>query len=264
MGENALVVSGLTVRYPTRDRPAVDDVTLEVKRGEVVGVVGESGSGKTTLAMACLGLLKAPAVVGGRVLVGGVDLNQLRPREASAVRGDRVALIPQSAMNALNPVFTIEDQLIEAIQLHRKASRKEARKRVQEALELVHIDPSRARAYPHEFSGGMRQRVLIAMALINQPDLVIADEPTTGLDILVQLDILDLLQELRQRLDLTILFISHDLPVVFRIADRVLFMHEGRLVDETRDLRRFDDVSHDYARLLIGAARELKAPAVVS
>jgi peptide/nickel transport system ATP-binding protein len=264
MGDRALLVQDLNVSLPTRPRPAVDAVSFEVQRGEVVGVVGESGSGKTTLAMACLGLLRAPAVVKGRVLVGGTDLNQLGQHQAAAFRGDRVALIPQSAMNALNPVFTIEDQLIEAIQLHRKVSRAEARERVHGALELVHLDPSRGSAYPHEFSGGMRQRVLIAMALINEPDLVIADEPTTGLDILVQLEILDLLAELRERLDLTLLFISHDLPVVFRIADRVLFMHDGRMVDETRDLRRFDDVSHDYARLLIGAARDLEAPAVVS
>lgn len=255
-----LSLRDLTVSYPDVSRPAVDGVSLSLGAGEIVGVVGESGSGKTSLAMACLGLLRAPAEVSGSVLVCDRDLNRLSVHEAATLRGDRIALIPQSAMNALNPVLTIEAQIVEAIRLHRDVSRAEARERAHAALALVEIPAERARAYPHEFSGGMRQRALIAMAIAMEPDVLVADEPTTGLDLLVQLEIVEVLRGLRGRLGVGILFISHDLPVVFHIADRVLFMHEGRVVDEARDLHGFTDVTHPYARSLIAAARAAQLP----
>jgi peptide/nickel transport system permease protein len=256
-----LSLRDLTVRYPGASRPAVDAVSFSLSAGEIVGVVGESGSGKSSLAMACLGLLRAPAEVAGSVLVRDRDLNRVSAREAATLRGDRIALIPQSAMNALNPVLTIEAQIIEAIRLHRDVSRAAARERAHAALGLVDIPASRARAYPHEFSGGMRQRALIAMAIATEPDVLVADEPTTGLDVLVQLEIIEVLRGLRARLGVGILFISHDLPAVFHIADRVLFMHKGRVVDEARDLDGFTDVTHPYARSLIAAARASQLPA---
>ncbi len=229
-GAALLRITDLTVRYGAS--PAVHGVSLDVRRGEILGVVGSSGSGKSTMAGAIMGLLKAPARVdSGRVLFHGEDLLDASPARLLQLRGGRLALVPQAAMNALNPVLTVGAQIVEAIRLHRPASRQEAYRHARELLERVGIDAVRAGGYPHELSGGMRQRVLIAMALANDPELIIVDEPTTGLDPLIQHGILQLLTEVSERLGAGIVLISHDLAVVAEVADTIAVMNAGRIVE---------------------------------
>ena len=262
-----LVVDDLSVAYGSGDATvlAVDRVSLEIATGELVGVVGESGSGKSTVAAAAVGLLPPAAVItGGAVWIEGHDLAVLPAEQLRRMRGDRVALIPQEAMSALNPVRTIAGQLGEAVRAHRPIRRPEVRRRVSELLTLVGIDPGRARDYPHQLSGGMCQRVVIAMALANDPAVVIADEPTTGLDVLVQADVLDLLDGLRHRLGLALLVVSHDLPVIERIADRIAVMHAGRIVEVGPAARVCTSPEHPYTRLLVGSAVRLQPPAAAS
>ncbi|MCC7367196.1 MAG: dipeptide/oligopeptide/nickel ABC transporter permease/ATP-binding protein [Chloroflexi bacterium] len=249
-----LVVDGLTVEYATAVGTvrAVDDVSLTIRPGEALGIVGESGSGKTTLVTTVLGLLRPPArIATGRVLLAGEDLARARPSDLQRLRGKAVALVPQSAMNALNPVITIGDQVAEAIAVHQALPRPTLRARVSELLALVGIPASRAGAYPHELSGGMRQRVVIAMALANDPALIVADEPTTGLDVLVQAEILTLLADLRRRLGLSILFISHDLPVVLRVVDRLAVMYQGEIVEQGDAREIVAHPTNPYTRRLL-------------
>jgi peptide/nickel transport system ATP-binding protein len=259
-----LAVEGLCVEYvgPAGPVRAVDGATLQIRRGEALGIVGESGSGKTTLATTVLGLLRAPArVTGGRVTLAGHDLARLDAAGLRRLRGKVVALVPQSAMNALNPVMTIGAQVEEAITAHRSLDRAALRARVAELLTLVGIAPERAGAYPHECSGGMRQRVVIAMALANDPDLIVADEPTTGLDLLVQAEILALLADLRARLGLSLLFISHDLPVVVRVVDRLAVMYRGQVVEQGDARAIAAGPRHEYTRRLLASVPRLHAEA---
>lgn len=259
-----LMIAGLQVVYGSGPDQvvAVDGVSLSVAAGELVGLVGESGSGKSTIAAASVGLLSAGAgITAGRVVVGGDDLATLAPAELRRLRGNRVALIPQEAMSALNPVLTIGHQLGEAVRAHQRVSRGEARQRAEALLELVDIDPGRARDHPHQLSGGMRQRVVVAMALANDPAVVIADEPTSGLDVIVQAEVLDLLDSLRRRLDLALLVISHDLPVIERIADRIAVMHAGVLVEVGPAGKISTSPHHPYTRQLVDAAPRLRLPA---
>jgi peptide/nickel transport system permease protein len=260
-------VDGLTVEYasPSGIVRAVDNVSLTIRRGEALGVVGESGSGKTTLVTTVLGLLRPPAqIVAGRVSLAGEDLSTLRPSDFQRLRGKTVALVPQSAMNALNPVMTIGDQIAEAITAHRQVAKPELRARVAELLELVGIPSKRANAYPHEFSGGMRQRVVIAMALANEPDLIVADEPTTGLDVIVQAEILALLADLRARLGLSLLFISHDLPVVLRVVDSLAVMYRGEIVEQGNAREIVADPVHAYTRRLLASVPRLHGAEALS
>ncbi len=262
-GGPALSLEELSVAYTTGgDRVvAVDDVTFAVDAGEILGLVGESGSGKSTLATAVAGLLRPPAtLLAGRVVVSGRDIATLPPDALRRLRGNRVALVPQQAMNALNPVFTIGDQLTEALRLHRDVTRRHARHRAGELLALVGIDPARSHAYPYQLSGGMRQRVVIAMALANEPGLLVADEPTTGLDVLVQAEILALLDDLRRCLDLAILVVSHDLPVILRLADRVAVMREGRIIEEAPAAQLSASPAHPYTQRLLDSTIRLPAP----
>ncbi|MDQ3989701.1 MAG: dipeptide/oligopeptide/nickel ABC transporter permease/ATP-binding protein [Actinomycetota bacterium] len=256
-----LVIEDLTVTYGAH--VAVDRVSLHVAPGELVGLVGESGSGKSTVAGATLGLLPPAArVTGGRVLVCGHDVARIGPTELRALRGRRIGLVPQEAMSALNPVRTVGDQLGEALTAHQRLGRAAVRARTEQLLSLVALDPDRARDYPHQLSGGMRQRVVIAIALAADPDVLVADEPTSGLDLLVQAEVLDLLDALRRRLRLAVLLISHDLPVVQAVADRIAVMRAGELVELGPADRVGTDPEHPYTRRLVEATPRLRLPEV--
>ncbi|SEC59050.1 peptide/nickel transport system ATP-binding protein [Amycolatopsis tolypomycina] len=241
------------------DVEAVRGVGYEVHAGEVVAVVGESGSGKTVTAMSLLGLLPPTARVTGRAELAGRDLYALTPAELREVRGGDVGMVFQEPMSALNPVFTIGDQLVEAIRTHQPLAAPAARERAIELLTLVGLsDPrQRFRSYPHELSGGQLQRVVIAMAVANEPKLLIADEPTTALDVTVQAEILELLRDLRERLGTAILLITHDMGVVADLADRVVVMHDGRVVEQGPVETIFAAPAEEYTRELLGSVVSL-------
>ncbi|MGG1597437.1 dipeptide/oligopeptide/nickel ABC transporter permease/ATP-binding protein [Paenibacillus naphthalenovorans] len=255
-----LEVDRLSVSYPQEKGVvhAIDTVSFAINRGEVVGLVGESGSGKTTVASSIMQLLREPALRTGSIRFDGIDLTSLSPGEMRTLRGKRIALIPQAAMNALNPVMNVQSQLAEAVTAHHAMDKQRLHERVDQVLEQVGLTPAWGSAYPHELSGGMRQRVVIAMALMNEPELIIADEPTTGLDVKVQVDIIRLLADLRQRLGLSMLIISHDLPVVLKLADRILIMKQGHIVDQGPADAIAAAPSHPYTRRLIDAIPRLR------
>ncbi len=233
---------------------AVDDVSFAVARGEVMGLVGESGSGKSITGYSIMGLVDAPGrVVGGRVMLDGVDLMTLSPDEMRAIRGNRIAMIFQDPMMTLNPVLRIDTQMIEAIVAHRKMSADDARKLARKALERVGIPSAEERlsAYPHQFSGGMRQRVAIAIALLNDPDLIIADEPTTALDVTIQGQILYEMQKLTRETGTALIWITHDLSVVAGLADHVSVMYAGRIVEQGTTAQVLGRPRHPYTRGLL-------------
>ena len=239
-----------------RNTRVVDDVSFTVAAGETLCLVGESGSGKSVTAFSILRLLQPPGqIVNGRILFEGQDLLTLSERNMRAVRGARISLIFQEPMTALNPVMRVGDQVAEALTAHNMASRSEARHRAVELLEAVRIpDPTRrVRDYPHQLSGGMRQRVMIAIALACRPPLVIADEPTTALDVTIQAQMLDLIRRLQAEFGLALLLITHDFGVVAEMADRVAVMKAGRIVETgpVREILRTP--SHEYTRQLLAA-----------
>ena len=270
-----LSIDGLTVEFPSAKGAlrAVDDVSLHVNRGETLGLVGESGSGKSMTALAVIGLVPPPGrIAGGSVRFNGADLTGMRERDLRRIRGAGVGFVFQEPMTALNPVFTIGSQLIETLAAHDIASGKAAERKAAELLDAVRLpDPERRlRDYPHQLSGGQRQRALIAMALACDPALLIADEPTTALDVTVQAEILDLLREMKSRLGLALLLITHDLGVVAETADRVAVMYAGRIVEQSPVAELFSDPLHPYTRGLLGSmpgreqGRQLRAiPGVV-
>ena len=253
-----------TFHTPAGRVPAVDGVSLSIERGKTLGLVGESGCGKSVTAMSILRLVAAPGVIeAGEILLrdasGGVlNLVTLPEPRLREVRGGRIGMIFQEPMTSLNPVFTIGDQIAEAVLLHRDVSRAEARGRALEMLELVRMaDPKRRLdEYPHQLSGGMRQRVVIAMALACEPDLIIADEPTTALDVTIQAQILDLLADLRERLGTAILLITHDLGVVAETCDDVAVMYAGRIVEQAPAAALFAKPRHPYTIGLLAARPE--------
>jgi len=231
-----LQVDDLHVSFGTEDGVvrAVDGSSFEVAQGETLAIVGESGSGKSVTAQAIMGLLsRRTADVSGRIVLDGTDLLQLDDDEVRQLRGDRMAMIFQDPLSSLHPFYRIGDQLVEAVRVHRKVSRKEARARAIDGLQRVGIQAPERRIddYPHQLSGGMRQRVMIAMALINEPQLLIADEPTTALDVTVQAQITELMMELQKQTGTTLVVITHDLGVVADMADRVCVMYGGRVVE---------------------------------
>jgi peptide/nickel transport system ATP-binding protein len=250
-GDVLLDIRGLSTEFQTRDGRfrAVDDLDLKVERGETVGLVGESGCGKSMLAYSVLRLVPPPGrVIAGEVMWKGRDLQRLQENELRKVRGREIALIFQEPSAALNPVLSIGDQVSEPLRIHLKMGRKEARDKAEELLRAVRIpDPSRRLAdYPHQMSGGMKQRVLIAMAIACSPDLLIADEPTTALDVTVQAQILDLLSRLKEEYHLSLLLISHDLGVVAQNVDRLAVMYAGRIVEQAEVESTFEEPKHPY------------------
>jgi peptide/nickel transport system ATP-binding protein len=271
-----LEISDLSVVYrtPGGDVRAVEGVNLTLNAGEVVGLCGESGSGKSTLAYGATRLLRPPALVtsgsvnysGRRLTQGGdpVDLLAMTHHELRAMRWREISIVFQSAMNALNPVLRVQEQLLDAVTAHLKMPRHQAKEKAAELLDLVGIPRNRLRSFPHELSGGMRQRVMIAMALAADPEVVIMDEPTTALDVVVQRDILSQVVELKERLGFAVLFITHDLSLLLELADRIAVMYAGQLMETgtSQDIMRTP--AHPYTRGLLnsfpslrGARREL-------
>ena len=252
-----LEVRGLKTVFRTRggEIHAVNDVSFHLDRGELLGVVGESGSGKSVTMMSLIKLLPIPPAElrAGEVLLGGQDLLKMSDDELRAVRGARVGFVFQDPMTSLNPVFTIGDQIAEPLRKHKGMTKPEAEARAVELLELVGISEARSRlkAYPHQFSGGMRQRVMIAIALACDPDVLIADEPTTALDVTIQAQILELVKDLRQKLGMSIIWITHDLGVIAGIADRVMVMYGGQVVEQGPVIELFANPQHPYTRALL-------------
>jgi ABC-type dipeptide/oligopeptide/nickel transport system ATPase component len=242
---------------------AVDDVSFQIAAGETLGLVGESGCGKSVTAFAILRLLQPPGrVTSGRVIFEGRDLLELPEREMRAVRGARISLIFQEPMTALNPVMRVGDQIAEALVVHGIAGQSDARARAVELLNAVHIPDAarRVRDYPHQLSGGMRQRVMIAIALACRPPLVMADEPTTALDVTIQAQVLELLRELKTQYNLALLLITHDFGVIAEMADRVAVMYRGKLVEQGPVRQVLREPSHDYTRALLTAVPGTRTP----
>ena len=263
-----LEVNDLQTHFPTRAGlvRAVDGVSFHLDRGELLGLVGESGCGKSMTALSVMRLIAPPGrIVKGEILFDGKDLLKLSDPEMRQMRGDDIAMIFQDPMTSLNPVFTVGEQIAEALRLHRKMSRKEARQATVEAMREVAIpDPARRLDdYPHQLSGGMRQRVMIAMALACNPKLLIADEPTTALDVTIQAQILELLDELRKQRELAVLLITHDLGVVAEVADRVAVMYTGRIVEESPVDELFARPKHPYTEGLLRSVPKLTSEDVI-
>jgi len=254
-----LSVENLTVKFETRNGTAVavDDVSFSVDKGQILGIVGESGSGKSVSCYSLLGLVPSPPgnVSAGRALFNGQDLLSLSTQELRKVRGNEIAMIFQDPMTCLNPYLTVGEQLIEPLLYHRGKTRVQARLRAIELMTETGIKQAEQRfdSYPHEFSGGMRQRIMIAMALINEPSLLIADEPTTALDVTIQAQILTLISELQKNRELGVIFISHDLAVVKDLADKVIVMKEGKVVERNATKQLFQTPEQDYTKDLLAA-----------
>ena len=235
---------------------AVDGVNFHVRRGEVLGIVGESGCGKSVTSLSIMRLISDPGrIVQGSILFDGEDLVKLSEKEMLSIRGNRISMIFQQPQSSLNPVFRVGDQLAESLQIHKDMNKKESQARAVELLRMVGIpEPeSRAKSYPHEMSGGMAQRVMIAMALSCEPELLIADEPTTALDVTIQAQILDLMRNLRTQTDTAIILITHDLGVVAEMCDRVNVMYAGRIVEKASVEELFASPRHPYTAALIGS-----------
>ena len=272
-GSPVLEISDFSVVYRTRagDVRAVDHVSIDLNAGEVVGLVGESGSGKSTLAYGASRLLRPPALITsgsvryrGRRTAGSADILRLSPDELRQLRWREIAIVFQSAMNALNPVLSVRNQLVDVMRAHLRVSRAEAQDRAARLLDLVGIPRGRLKSYPHELSGGMRQRVMIAMALATEPEIVVMDEPTTALDVVVQRDILVQIVELKERLGFSILFITHDLSLLLELADRIAVMYSGQLLEIGSADAIHHAPAHPYTKGLLnsfpslrGARREL-------
>lgn len=263
MSENILTVNNLKTHFnmSTGVAKAVDGVSFTLRKGEILGIVGESGSGKSVTVSSIMRLLPKPIgqIVDGEILFEGKDLTKVSEKEMLSIRGKDINMVFQDPMTSLDPVFTIGQQMIEVIRVHNKISKKEARKLGIKALETVGIPEPEKRmdSYPHEFSGGMRQRVIIAMAIVSQPKVIIADEPTTALDVTVQAQVLDLLKELREKIDTSIILITHNLGVVWEICDTVKVMYAGKTVEYAPVDKIYKNPSHPYTLGLLESMPKL-------
>ncbi|GGH84326.1 peptide/nickel transport system ATP-binding protein [Pullulanibacillus pueri] len=258
-----LEVSQLKTSFFTENGevPAVSDVTFRLEKGEILGVVGESGCGKSVTSLSIMGLVEQPGkVVGGHIAFKGEDLTQASAKKMRQIRGNDIAMIYQDPMSALNPVHTIGAQLMECLGLHHKATRKSARRQAIECLERVGLPQAEQlmHYYPHQLSGGMCQRVMIAMAMICEPEVLIADEPTTALDVTIQAQILELMKTLNREFNTSIIFITHDLGVVAEICDRVLVMYNGRVVEQGTIHTLFKAPKHPYTKGLIQSVPDVR------
>jgi peptide/nickel transport system ATP-binding protein len=250
MAENLLEISDLVIEYHTDDAVihAVNGVNLTVKQGETIGLVGETGAGKTTIARSIMRILQTPPAkfCGGKIVFQDQDIMSLSEKEMRKIRGDKIAMIFQDPMTALNPIEKVGDQIAESIGLHNKVSRMEAEQRAREMLEMVGIPAERYKEYPHQFSGGMKQRVVIAMALACNPILLLADEPTTALDVTIQAQVLEMMQALKERLGTSVVMITHDLGIVADTCDSVAVVYAGEIVEYGTAEHIFDYPAHPY------------------
>ena len=241
---------------PAGEVKALNDVSIHLKEGEVLGIVGESGSGKSVTAYSLMGLTAHPGkLIGGTLQFNGHEIEDMGEKEMRKIRGKEISIIFQDPMTSLNPVYSIGNQIMEVIRLHTDKDKKQAYERAKELLELVGINEpeKRLKQYPHELSGGMRQRVMIAMALACQPQILIADEPTTALDVTIQAQILDLIRGLNEQMNTSVLFITHDLGVVSELCDTVIVMYTGRIVEKAPVRELFNDPKHPYTVGLMSA-----------
>ncbi len=254
MSENILSIKDLVVHYETDEEvvEAVNNISLEIGKGEILGLVGETGAGKTTTALSIMGLLPAKVghVVQGSIKLEGEDLLQKSAKAMRDVRGKKISMIFQDPMTALNPVKTVGDQISEVILLHEKCSKAEALRKAQEMLAKVGIVPERYKDYPHQFSGGMKQRIVIAIALACEPELLIADEPTTALDVTIQAQILDMMRKLQKERGTSMILITHDLGVVAEMCDHCAVMYGGEIVEYGTVEQIFDNPKHPYTKAL--------------
>ena len=256
-----LEIKNLSIQYQTMDRTvyAVNDISLTIEKGETLGLVGETGAGKTTTALGILRLVPDPPgkIVGGEILYNGENVMEMSEAQLRDMRGGKISMIFQDPMTALNPVMRVADQIAEGIHLHSKCSKGEATMEACRMLEMVGIPAERGVEYPHQFSGGMKQRVVIAMALACSPELLLADEPTTALDVTIQAQVLDMMNDLKKKMGTAVLLITHDLGVVAETCDKVAIMYAGEIVEYGTLEDIFDHVQHPYTQGLFGSLPSL-------
>ena len=257
MAEKTIEIKDLVVEYRTRSGvvQALNGLSLSIEKGKTLGLVGKTGAGKTTAGLAVLGLIPSPpgVIVSGEILLNGKDLRALTDKEMDWIRGDAVAMIFQDPMTSLNPVMTVGDQIAEAIKIHEGLNHGDALKKAEEMLEMVGIPRERAKEYPHQFSGGMKQRVVIAIALSCTPGLLIADEPTTALDVTIQAQVLEMMKGLKEKYEMSMLMITHDLGIVAEICDEVSVVYAGRVVEHGTLADVFDNTRHPYTEGLFNS-----------
>ena len=263
MDDVILKIEDLTVTYNTEDSTvhALNNVALDLSRGETLGLVGETGAGKTTLANSIMRLIPSPPgeLKSGRILYEGVDILGLNDKQIREIRGGKISMIFQDPMSALNPVMTVGSQIQEAIQVHEKMSQKESWEKSLKMLTMVGISPDRASDYPHQFSGGMKQRVIIAIALACSPEILIADEPTTALDVTIQAQALEMMQELKEKYNTAIILITHDLGIVAQMCRNVAIIYAGEIVEYCSVNDIFKRTSHPYTEGLLGAIPKINS-----
>ncbi len=260
-----LSVQGLTITYEVDGEitQAVSDLSLTLKKGETLGLIGETGAGKTTAALGLMGLVPHPPgkIIGGKVVYEGEDLLQLSEEKMRTIRGNKISMIFQDPMTSLNPVMTVGDQIAEVILIHESVTKSQSVTKAMEMLEMVGIPGARYADYPHQFSGGMKQRVVIAIALACNPDLLIADEPTTALDVTIQAQVLDLMKALKEKYNTAMIMITHDLGVVAQVCDKVAIMYAGEIVESGPIRDVYQNTQHPYTKGLFGSIPDLNSTA---